>query len=91
MRLPYKISDAAKRLYDAGVNYYATGTLSQDGETLFDYYMADAVDESQLTTLKQYCPAVQLKESRAEYAPEQKRVLVCFPKIAWYRKQETSQ
>ena len=85
MSLPYKISEAASRLYRAGVSYHAYGTIKQGNSALFDYYKADKVTDEQLATIRQYCPDVQLKGTRSQYAPELRSVIVCFPKAAWYR------
>lgn len=87
MKLPYKINQAARELYRAGVSYHAYGTITQGKTALFDYYKADKVTDEQLEALRQYCPDVQVKGSRSEYAPELRSVLVCFPKAAWYRQQ----
>ena len=85
MRLPYKISDAARQLYRAGVSYHDYGTIKQGSTALFNYYKCDKVTEGQLATIRQYCPDVQVKGIRSEYAPEIKSVAICFPKAAWYR------
>lgn len=87
MRAPYKINEAASRLYRAGVSYYAYGTIKQGKTALFNYYKADKVTDAQLEALREYCPDVQVKGARSEYAPELRSVLVCFPKAAWYRQQ----
>ena len=85
MRLPYKISDAARQLYRAGVSYHAFGTLKICKTAYFDYYKADKITDAQLATIREFCPDVQLQGIRSEYAPEIKGVAICFPKAAWYR------
>ncbi len=87
--MKYKINDAANRLYSAGINYYDYGTIKQGKTALFNYYKCDKVTEDQLATIRQYCPDVQVKGARSQYAPELRSVLVCFPKAAWYRQQAT--
>jgi len=90
MRLSYKINEAASRLYRAGVSYYDYGTIKQGKTALFDYYKSDKVTDEQLAIIRQYCPDVQVKGVRSEYAPELRAVIVCFPKSAWYRQQQGS-
>ena len=87
MKTPYKISEAASRLYRAGVSYHDFGTIKQGKTALFNYYKCDKVTDEQLATIRQYCPDVQLKGVRSQYAPELRSVIVCFPKAAWYRLQ----
>lgn len=83
----YKINEAASRLYHAGVSYYDYGTINHGKIAMFDYYKCDKVTDEQLVTIRQYCPDVQVKGARSQYAPELRSVLVCFPKAAWYRQQ----
>ena len=85
MKLPYKISDAASQLYRAGISYHAYGTLKVCKTAYFDYYKSDKITDSQLETIREFCPDVQLQGIRSEYAPEIKGVAICFPKAAWYR------
>jgi hypothetical protein len=87
MKTPYKISEAASRLYRAGVSYHDFGTIKQGKTALFNYYKCDKVTDEQLATIRQYCPDVRLKGVRSQYAPELRSVIVCFPKAAWYRLQ----
>lgn len=85
MKLPYRISDAARKLYRAGISYHAFGTLKVCNTAYFDYFKADKITETQLVEIRKFCPDVQIKGIRSEYAPEIKGVAICFPKIAWYR------
>ena len=85
MKLPYKITEAASRLYRAGVSYHAFGTLKVCKTAYFDYYKADKITDKQLATIREFCPDVQLQGIRSEYAPEITCVAICFPKAAWYR------
>ena len=43
MKLPYKITEAANRLYSAGVSYHAFGTLKIGKSAYFDYYKTDKI------------------------------------------------
>lgn len=85
MKLPYKITEAPRMLYRAGISYHAFGTLKIGKSAYFDYYKADMITDSQLEAIREFCPDVQLQGVRKEYAPEIKSVAVCFPKAAWYR------
>jgi len=86
MKLPYKIGQAAYQVFSAGVRYYENGTLKDKatGARLFDYFKADAITPEQVETLRAYCPDVQVKVARSQYAPEIRSALICFPKRAWY-------
>jgi len=84
--MKYQITKAASNLFSAGVRFYDYGEIrGPKGERLFDYYKTDGVTDSQKESLRAYCPDVQFKESRAQYAPEIRACLVCFPKAAFYR------
>ena len=85
MKLPYKITEAPRMLYRAGVSYHAFGTIKQGKTALFNYYKCDKVTAEQLATIRQYCPDMQVKGIGATYAPELRSVALCFPKIAFYR------
>lgn len=89
MKLPYRITDAANRLYRAGVAYHTYGTLKVGKTSYFNYYKADKVTDSQLEALREFCPDVRLKGIRSQYAPELQAVGVFFPKIAWYKLRKT--
>ena len=82
MKLPYKITEAASRLYRVGVSYHDYGTIKKGKIAYFDYYKADKITDAQLATIREFCPDVQLQGIRSEYAPEIKSVAICFPKIA---------
>ena len=85
MKLPYKITEAPRMLYHAGISYHAFGTLKIGKSAYFDYYKADKITDAQLAIIREFCPDVQLQGVRKEYAPEIRSVAVCFPKAAWYR------
>lgn len=90
MKLPYKKALEASTLYKTGVIYHAYGVIKQGKTALFDYYKADSITEEQIATLKQFCPDLQVKGMRSEYAPELRSVCIMFPKSAWYRAQATN-
>lgn len=85
----FKNTMAASTLYGLGISYHATGTISEQGrkEKLFDFYTADKVTEEQKAALLAIAPDVQFKTIGPQYAPEIKRVAICFPKAAFYRAQ----
>ena len=87
MKLPYRISDAGSKLYSAGVSYHDYGTIKQGKTALFTYFKADKITDTQLAAIKAFCPDVQVKGLRSQYAPELTSVAICFPKTAWYRAQ----
>ena len=87
MKLPYNKALTASTLYRNGVSYHAFGVIKQGKTMLFDYYKCDKVTDEQAEALRQFCPDMQVKGCRAEYAPELRSVLLCFPKAAWYRAQ----
>lgn len=85
MKLPYKISDAASRLYRAGIAYHAYGIIKNDGKALFNYYKCDKITAEQQKKIAEFCPDAMIRGCASQYAPELRSVLVCFPKAAWYR------
>ena len=88
MKLPYKIREAGSQLYRAGVDYYDFGTVENN---LFDYFKTDKITDEQVATLRAYCPDVQIRGGRSEFAPELKRTFILFPKAAWYRQNKGAQ
>lgn len=81
---------APSTLYRLGMGYSAYGVIRDEatGDKLFDFYrMTGLVSDQQRQALLAIAPDVQFKQSRAQYAPEQCHILVCFPKAAWYRRQ----
>ena len=89
MKLPYKITEAPRILYLANISYHGFGTIKIGKTAYFDYYKVDKISDDQLAKIKAFCPDAQLHGVRKEYAPEIKRVAICFPKIAWYRNKVT--
>lgn len=87
MKLPYKAGLMASTLYKAGVSYHDYGTIKQGKTALFTYFKADRITDTQLAAIKAFCPDVQVKGLRSQYAPELTSVAICFPKAAWYRAQ----
>lgn len=88
----FKNTLAAPTLYKLGISYHAIGTISAQGskEKLFDFYTCDKVTDAQKAALLEIAPDVQFKSISPQYAPEIKRVAVCFPKAAFYRTQQST-
>ena len=86
----FKITQAAWLLHELGIRHHASGVL-KDGKTgarLFDYYSTDSVSDAQRAALLAKAPDVQFYTSGPSYAPEIRVKTICFPKAAWYRKQQ---
>ena len=76
-------------LYSIGVSYHATGTIDHTLESgkiikVYDFFKVD-----RLTTEQEYAIRAKIKDcsfcfSVSQYAPEQKKVLICIPKKAFY-------
>jgi hypothetical protein len=83
--MQYQITKAAGFLYDLGVRFYESGTISKGKEKLFDYYKADSITPDQKAAILQWCPDANFKIAQSQYAPEIIKPIVCFPKAAFYR------
>ena len=68
-----------KFLYDLGVVYHGTGEFTENN-TVYEYYKVDTITPEQVSEIKSKYPGVQIKGITPEYAPELKRVAICFPK-----------
>jgi len=68
-----------KFLYDLGVVYHGTGEFTED-KTVYEYYKVDTITSEQVTEVKSKYPGAKIKGVSPEYAPELKRVAICFPK-----------
>lgn len=85
MSRPYKITHAPSFLYDIGVSYYETGTLTKSGVKLFEYYRTDSVTVEQKAKILKWCKDARFFGSAKEYAPEIKSCMIAFPKAGFYR------
>ena len=83
--MAYRITQAASFLYDRGVYFHETGTLTKNGVKLFDYYKADSIDATQKAAILKWCKDARFFSSSPEYAPELRRTMICFPKAGFYR------
>lgn len=82
----FRISQAAATLYDMGISFHTYGVMSDSsGVKLFDFYKTGWLAPQDAEKIRAIAPDCQIRESRAEYAPEQRGVYICFPKAAWYR------
>lgn len=76
-------------LYSIGVSYHANGTLDHklsSGKTIkvYDFFKVDKLTEYQKEKIKAAIKDCIFKVSGSQYAPEQKKVLICIPKKAFY-------
>jgi len=83
--MKYQITQAASFLYNRGISFHETGTLTKNGVKLFDYYKTDSINAAQKAAILKWCKDARFFSSSPEYAPELKRVIVCFPKAGFYR------
>ena len=73
-------------LYSLGISYHATGTLQDgDGNKTFDFYKTDKLTPGQEGTLKQAVKGFRIMWVGPQYAPEQRKPILCFPKAAYWR------
>ncbi|MDO8886167.1 hypothetical protein [Candidatus Oleimmundimicrobium sp.] len=84
--MKYQISNAPAFLYSIGVRQYESGTLTKNKVKLFEYYKADSFTTEQKAEILLWCKDARFFNSRAQYAPELKSVMVAFPKAGFYRK-----
>ena len=84
--IKYPTTRVPSMLYRLGVSYHATGTLQDgDGNKLFDFYKADKTTPEQEETLAQMVKGFRVMYSGPQYAPEQRKPILCFPKSAYWR------
>lgn len=69
-----------KLMQSAGVSYYDFGTHRLNGKKLYDWYKTDSLTDRQIDILLK--GGATLRGVTSEYAPELKKVLVCFDKEA---------
>jgi len=68
-----------------GIKYYDYGTLSRNGQKLFDYYKVDKITQKQRRALTKIQSDLRFKVSAPQFAPEMTSGLICIPKAAFYR------
>ena len=83
--MKYQITQAAPFLHNRGVSFYETGTLTKNGVKLFEYYKTDSINAAQKAAILKWCKDARFFSSSPEYAPELRRVMICFPKAGFYR------
>jgi hypothetical protein len=90
--MKYRITLAPAFLYQLGVSYHKTGTMySTHSKTAFyDYYGVDSLSAAQREAILEWCPDAEIMGAGAEYAPEQRSLLICFPKTGYYRAKVTN-
>lgn len=72
-----------------GISYHTTGTLDhtlENGKVIkvYDFYKTDKLTLEQINLLKSTIPDCTFRLSVSQYAPEQKKALICIPKKAFY-------
>ena len=73
-------------LYSLGISYHATGTLQDvNGHKIYDFYKVDSLTPEQEETLKQTVRGFRIMYAGSQYAPEQRKPILCFPKAAYWR------
>ena len=84
--IKYPTTKAPALLYNLGISYHAHGTLQDDnGNKLFDFYRTDKITPEQAETLQQTARGFRVMYSGPQYAPEQRKPILCFPKAAYWR------
>jgi hypothetical protein len=81
--------DIGQFLSKIGVNYYATGTLDhklENGKTVkvYDFFKTDKLTIEQQNMIRAQIKDCCFKLSVSQYAPEQRKALICIPKKAFY-------
>lgn len=85
------MSDWPRILYDLGVSYHDTGTITMDNRKHFDYYKVDSITPEQKEKITNIQSDVQFKSLATVYAPELTKLIICIPKAAYYQTKETNQ
>lgn len=72
-----------------GISYHATGTLDHalaSGKKIkvYDFFKTDKLTIEQMNTLKAQIKDCTFHFSAPQYAPEQRKTLICIPKKAFY-------
>ena len=63
----------------AGFRFYAFGTLRESGRKVAEFYKGDLLTDEMRAKLKALNPAIFFLRASAQYAPEIRSYLVCFP------------
>ncbi len=75
-----KALQAGSFLYSINVSYHEFGIIKDnDKRKVFDYFKCDSLTQHQREQILQANKHVEFKTSSPQYAPEIKRVLICFP------------
>ena len=85
------MSDWPRILYDLGVSYHSTGTITMDNRKHFDYYKVDSITPEQKEKITTIQSDIQFKSLATVYAPELTKLIICIPKAAYYQTKETNQ
>lgn len=88
----FRITNAAAALYDIGISFHASGVITDKdtGAALYDFYKVDSITPDQKQLVLDICNAAVFIGARAEYAPEQKSVYICFPKAEMRRRAKSN-
>jgi hypothetical protein len=75
-----KASQAGSFLYSINVSYHEFGIIKDNEKRkVFDYFKCDSLTQEQREQILQANKYVKFKTSSPQYAPEIKKVLICFP------------
>lgn len=75
-----KARQAGSFLYSIDVSYHDYGIIkNNDKRKIFDYFKCDSLTQEQREQILQVNKHVEFKTSRSQYAPELKKVIICFP------------
>ena len=84
--IKYPTTRVPALLYNLGISYHAHGILTDsDGNKTFDYYKVDKVDPDHTKQLLQTVKGFRVMFVGPQYAPEQTKPILCFPKSAYWR------
>lgn len=75
-----KASEAGSFLYSINVSYHEFGIIKDsDNRKVFDYFKCDSLTQKQKDQILKANKNVHFKTSSPQFAPEFKKVLICFP------------
>ena len=84
--MKYQITMAASFLYEIGVTFHGTGTISDKiGRKLYDLYKCDTLTQKQKEKLLLWNPNIKFFTVSPQFAPEISKVGIGFPKKAMMR------
>jgi hypothetical protein len=81
MRLPKSVVNRMHVIYDAGITCFSDGYVVDSATKTKTHfaYLCDSVTQAQRDILVADCPDVVFRTSSPQYAPEIKRVAICYP------------